>query len=119
MGFTNSPAEFQACMVFLLQDEIPEVAGVFIDDIPIKGPASYYLDKDGNPERIKENPEIWQFIWEHLNNLHHVLHRIGEAGGTVSGKKMQLCQTEVEVVGQKCCSDGRRPTDTWAQRIKD
>lgn len=112
MGFTNSPAKFQACMVFILQDEIPEVAGVFIDDIPVKGPSSHYLDKDGKEERLKENPDICRYMWEHLNDLHHVLHWIGEAGGTVSGKKMQLCKAEVEEVGQKCCCDGRMPTDT-------
>ena len=119
MGFTNSPAEFQACMVFLLEDEIPEVAGVFIDDIPIKGPVSHYLDEKGEEERVAENPGIRRFIWEHLNDLHHVLHRIGEAGGTVSGKKMQLCRADVEIVGQRCSQDGRMPTDTRTQRIKD
>ena len=119
MGFTNSPAEFQACMVFILQDEIPEVAGVFIDDIPIKGPTDRYLGADGEEETLAENPGIRRFMWEHLNDLHRILHRIGEAGGTVSGKKMQLCKTEVEIVGQKCSREGRRPTDTRAQRIKD
>lgn len=58
MGFTNSPAEFQKCMVFILQDEIPAVANVFIDDLPIKGPADDYLDEEGNPEVLKENPGI-------------------------------------------------------------
>jgi len=48
MGFTNSPSEFQACMVFILQDEIPEVADVFIDDVPIKGPTSRYVDSDNS-----------------------------------------------------------------------
>ena len=119
MGFTNSPAEFQACMVFLLQDEIPEVAGVFIDDVPIKGPANRYLDENGKEETIQENPGIRRFMWEHFNDLHRILHRIGEAGGTVSGKKMQLCKSEVEIVGQKCSREGRTPTDTRSQRIKD
>jgi len=119
MGFTNSPAEFQACMVFLLQDEIPKVAGVFIDDVPIKGPANRYLDQDGKEETLKENPGIRRYVWEHLQDLHRVLHRIGEAGGTVSGKKMQLCKPEVEIVGQKCSREGRTPTDTRAQRIRD
>ena len=58
MGFTNSPSEFQACMVFILQDEIPLVADVFIDDIPIKGPVKRYQDPDGKEESIKENPGI-------------------------------------------------------------
>ena len=119
MGFTNSPAEFQACMVFLLQDEIPEIADVFIDDIPIRGPKSRYLDSEGKEETLKENPGIRRFMWEHLNDLHRILHRIGEAGGTVSGKKMQLCRTEVEIVGQKCSREGRMPTNTRHQRITD
>ena len=119
MGFTNSPAEFQACMVFILEDEMPEVAGVFIDDIPIKGPINRYLNKEGVEETMPKNPGIRRFMWEHLNDLHRILHRIGEAGGTVSGKKMQLCQKEVEVVGQKCSRNGRLPTESRAQRVKD
>lgn len=118
MGFTNSPAKFQACMVFLLQGKIPEIAGVFIDKIPIKGPASRY-DKDGKEERLKDNPGICKFVWEHLNDLHQILHRIGEAGGTVSGKKMQLCKAEVKTVGQKYSNLGRTPMDLQAQRIRD
>ena len=47
MGYTNSPAEFQACMMFILQDEVPEKAGVFIDDVPIKGPPTRYVGQDG------------------------------------------------------------------------
>ena len=119
MGFTNSPSEFQACMVFILQDEIPGVADVFIDDVPIKGPTSRYVDSEGREECIPDNPGIRRYIWEHLNDLHRILHRIGEAGGTVSGKKMQLARFKVEIVGQQCSREGRKPTDTRAQRIKD
>jgi hypothetical protein len=64
-GFTNSPAEFQRCMLFILQDEIPDTANIFIDDLPIKGPAIQYLTKDGEPETLEENPGIRRFIWEH------------------------------------------------------
>lgn len=119
MGFTNSPAEFQASMLFILKEEIPNVADVFVDDIPIKGPASRYLDSEGKEETIKENPGIRRYMWEHLNDLHRILHRIGESGGTVSGKKMQLCRNEVEIVGQKCSREGRNPTNTRHQRITD
>jgi hypothetical protein len=35
MGYTNSPAEFQKCMTFILRDEIPDVANIFIDDLPV------------------------------------------------------------------------------------
>ena len=117
MGYTNSPAEFQACMMFILQDEVPEKAGVFIDDIPIKGPPTKYLGTDGQPERLTQNPGIRRYIWEHLNDVHRILHRIGEAGGTVSGKKMQLCLPEVEIVGHKCSSHGREPINTRTKKV--
>ena len=117
MGYTNSPAEFQACMTFILKDEIPHKAGVFIDDIPIKGPSTKYLDHKGREERIPQNPGIRRYIWEHLNDLHRILHRIGESGGTVSGKKMQLCLPEVEIVGHKCSSKGREPIDTRVKSV--
>ncbi|ETW86497.1 hypothetical protein HETIRDRAFT_307698, partial [Heterobasidion irregulare TC 32-1] len=38
MGYTNSPAEFQNSMSFVLQDEIPNKANIFIDDCGIQGP---------------------------------------------------------------------------------
>ena len=117
MGYTNSPAEFQACMMFILQHEVPEKAGVFIDDIPIKGPPTRYLGPDGQPERLSQNPGIRRFIWEHLNDVHRILHRIGEAGGTVSGKKMQLCSSEVEIVGHKCSSKGREPISARIKKV--
>ena len=117
MGYTNSPTEFQACMMFILQDEVPDKAGVFIDDIPIKGPPTKYLGPDGQPARLPQNPGIRRYIWEHLNDVHRILHRIGEAGGTVSGKKMQLCQAEVEIVGHKCSSKGREPINTRTKKV--
>ena len=118
MGYTNSPAEFQACMMFILQDEVPDKAGVFIDDIPIKGPPTKYIGPDGKEERIPQNPGIRKYVWEHLNDVHRILHRIGEAGGTVSGEKMQLCQPEVEIVGHRCSSKGREPIDTRTKKVK-
>ncbi|KAJ1305906.1 hypothetical protein OPQ81_010625 [Rhizoctonia solani] len=47
MGATNAMAKFQACMMFILQEEIPGVAGVFIDDMPIKGAKTRYEQGDG------------------------------------------------------------------------
>jgi len=35
-GYTNSPSEFQECMVFIFQDEIvKQTMNVFIDDVPM------------------------------------------------------------------------------------
>jgi hypothetical protein len=106
MGYTNSPAEFQKCMTFILQDEIPDVANIFIDDLPIKGPATQYLDRHGNPETLAENPGIRRFIWKHAQDVHRIMHQIKCAGATFSSKKTQICQPEVVIVGQKCSAEG-------------
>ena len=45
-------------MVLVLQDEIPDKANVFIDNLPFKGPTTQYLDDQGNPETTPENPGI-------------------------------------------------------------
>ena len=39
--------------------------------------------------------------------MHQILYRIGEAGGTVSTKKMQLCRAGVEIVGHWYSAKGR------------
>ena len=117
MGYANAPAEFQASMEFILEDEIPDVAGVFIDDIPIKGPPTRYLQPDGTEETLPENPGIRRYIWEHLNDVHRILHRLGEAGGTVAAKKLQLCKSKVSIVGHACSSEGREPVDDRAKKI--
>ena len=119
MGFTNSPAEFQKCMAFILQDEMPQCANVFIDDLPIKGPKTQYLDQEGKPETLAGNPQIRRFIWEHANDVHRIMHRIGHAGATFSAKKTQTCRPEVLVVGQKCNPLGRSPDDDKVKKVLD
>lgn len=117
MGYTNSPAEFQKCMVFILRDEIPNVANIFIDDLPIKGPASIYPDAHGNPETLKENPGIRRFVWEHAVDVNRIMHRIKQAGATFSTKKLQICLPEVLIVGTKCTPAGRLPDDLKIEKI--
>jgi len=117
MGYTNSPAEFQKCMTFILQDEIPHVANIFIDDLPIKGPKTQYLDKNGNPETLETNPGIRRFIWEHALDVHRVMHRIKCAGATFSPKKTQICRPHALIVGQKCTPEGRLPDDERVSKI--
>jgi hypothetical protein len=118
-GFTNSPAEFQKCMVFILQDEIPHVANIFIDDLPIKGPSTQYPDKDGKPETLKENPGIRRFIWEHACDVNRIMHRVKCAGVTFAPKKAQVCRQDVIIIGQKCTPQGRLPEDDKVQKVKD
>jgi len=117
MGYTNSPAEFQKCMTFILQDEIPHVANIFIDDLPIKGPKTMYLDKKGKPETLIENPGIRRFIWEHAKDVHRVMHRIKCAGATFSPKKTQICRPHAVIVGQKCTPEGRLPDDDRVSKV--
>ena len=116
-GFTNSPAEFQACMSFILQHEIPHKANIFIDDLPIKGPASQYKDQNGQPEVLAANPGIRRFIWEHANDVHRIVHRVGHAGGTFSPAKVQLARPEVLIVGQKCTPEGRLPDTQKVEKV--
>ena len=119
MGFTNSPAEFQACMAFILQDEMPDVADIFIDDLPIKGPKTIYPDDNGNPEVLKENPGIRRFIWEHAQDVHRIMHRIGHAGGTFSPSKIQLARREAIILGHKCTPEGRVPDPLTIDKVKN
>ena len=79
-GFTNAPAEFQKCISIILQEEIPNTANIFIDDLPIKGPESQYSDSEGKPETLKENPGIRRYIWEHAQDVHQIMHKIKMAG---------------------------------------
>lgn len=117
-GYTNSPAEFQACMSFILGPEMPK-ANIFIDDLPIAGPKTTYPDENGEPERIPENPGIRRFVWEHLQDVHRVMHRIGHAGGTFSGKKFQIARPEVLIVGHRCNADGRLPDLSRISKVVD
>jgi hypothetical protein len=119
MGYTNSPAEFQNCMTFILRDEIPAVANIFIDDLPIKGPATTYPDEEGNPETLKENPGIRRFVWEHALDVNRIMHRVKQAGATFSASKCQICLPEVLIVGQKCTPEGRLPDEDKVKKILD
>jgi transposase InsO family protein len=117
MGYTNAPAEFQKCTSFVLQDEIPHVANVFIDDLPVKGPKSTYPDEEGDPEVLEENPGIRRFIWEHAVDVHRIMHRIKDVGATFSATKIQLCLPDVLIVGQRCTPEGRLPDTEKVSKI--
>ena len=117
MGYTNAPTEFQKCTSFVLQDEIPHVANVFIDDLPIKGPKSIYPDDEGNPQVLEENSGIRRFIWEHAVDVHRVMHRIKHVGATFSATKIQICLPDVLIVGQRCVPDGRLPDTEKVSKI--
>jgi hypothetical protein len=64
-----------------------------------KGPTSRYETPEGGYEAVKGNSGIQWFIWEHLNDVHRVLRRLGHAGATVSAKKVFVAVPEVIVLG--------------------
>ncbi|KAJ1304034.1 hypothetical protein OPQ81_008442 [Rhizoctonia solani] len=116
MGTTNAMAEFQACMTFILQAEIPDLVAVFVDDCAVKGPKTHYELGDSY-EVLDANPGIRRFIWEHAQDVHRVLHRIGHAGATVSAPKLQLAISECHLLGSVCMYDGRVPDESKVSKI--
>ncbi|KAK4701125.1 hypothetical protein P7C70_g5112, partial [Phenoliferia sp. Uapishka_3] len=113
-GATNSVAEYQRVMVHVLAEEIPEYAGVFVDDVGIKGPTTIY---DNEP--IKENPGIRRFIWEYAVTLERVLFRIEEAGLTISGPKAAVVVPALNIVGTVCSLEGRSMSKASKNKIAD
>jgi hypothetical protein len=118
MGYTNSMQIQQGDLTFLLQDEIPEVAALFVDDVPVKGPASRYEVKD-NFKTIPENPGICWFVWEHLNDANRIIQRIKHTSGTFSGPKLCLCTPTTTIVGHLCTYKGRLPDTSRIQKVLD
>ena len=104
-------------MTMILHDEIPQKANIFIDDLPIKGPKTQYLDEEGNPEVLKENPGIQRFIWEHALDVHRMMHKVTCAGATFAAAKAQICLPEVLIIGQICNAQGRSPDTKKVDKI--
>lgn len=119
MGYTNSVQIMQGDVTFILQAEIPHITQPFIDDVAVKGPTTRYENSDGTFELHAGNPGIRRFVWEHLNNVHRIIHRMGHHGGTFSGKKLEMCVPEVIIVGHRCTYKGREVVQEKLQVITD
>ena len=117
-GATNAVAIFHGDVTFILTPEIPNVAKPFLDNIAIKGSVSHYETKDGGYDTIPENTGIRRFIWEHLNDVHRILHRFKHAGATASAPKLFIATPEVIVLSHKCTYEGRIPDDSKMAKIR-
>ena len=116
--FTHGLVElFHGHITYILQDEILEKARPFIDDIVIQGGRTKYLDKNGVPETIAENPGVRRYVYEHLGDLNCILHRLRKVGVTISAKKILLCVPEISILGHKCNQDGRIPDDSHVAKV--
>ena len=58
MGWTNSVPIFHDDVTCILQPEIPDFTIPYIDDVPVKGPATWYEPEDGTYETVPKNPGI-------------------------------------------------------------
>ena len=117
-GSTNAVAIFHGDVTFILEPEIPNIAKPFLDDTVVMGPRSRYETLGGGYETIPNNTGIRRFIWEHLNDVHRVMHRLGHAGATVSAKKIFLAVPEVIVLGHKCTYEGRIPDESKVTKVR-
>ena len=50
MGWPNSVPVLHDDVTYILQPEIPHVMQPYIDNIPVKGPATRYIKEDGEPK---------------------------------------------------------------------
>ena len=119
MGWTNSVPIFHDDVTFILRDEIPANAAVYVDDVMTKGPTTDYRLPDGSFETIPENPGIRRFVWEHLSVDNRVIRRIAHAGGTFSGPKAWPCIDERVLVGSRCTPLGRLPERERVDAIRN
>ncbi|MBW0477808.1 hypothetical protein O181_017523 [Austropuccinia psidii MF-1] len=111
---TSSVAVYQAQMNWIIQEEIPEHLGIFIDDGGIKGPRSTYQH-----EKLKENPLIRRFVWEYAVTLGRILFRIEEAGLTISESKCACCVPALDIVGHVVSLCGRKISKPKINKIQN
>lgn len=69
MGWTNSVPIFYENVTYILKEEISEYILTYINDIPVKKPATIYEKKDETCEMLISNSGIRKFIFEHLNTV--------------------------------------------------
>ena len=88
--------------MFILKDEILNITFSYINDVLIKESLIKYELLDNMYETISKNPNINQFIWEHLNNINHILQRIKVIEGTFFEVKLVIVVLEVVIVDHTC-----------------
>jgi len=119
MGYTNVVQVYQSDMSFILQEEISDYTYPFIDDLPIKGVVECYEHPDGTYETILDNLGIRRFIWEHLQNVYHILQCFKVVNIMISAKKFVLAAPNATIVGHKCTFKGCIPHDNKVQKFRN
>ena len=73
MGWTNAVPVFHDDVTHILQPEVPQFNIPYIDNVPVHRPATTYQNNNGVFKTIPENSCIRCFIWEHFQNLNHIV----------------------------------------------
>jgi hypothetical protein len=117
MGWTNSVPIFHNDITSIVQPKIPKTTVPYINNIPIRGPATRYLLPDGSEEQIPKNMGIHCFVWEHFQGLNWVIQCVKYCGSTFSRYKLLLCAKEIMAVSHCCTPQGRLPGQTRIAKI--
>ena len=116
-GWTDAMAIFHSDVIFILQPEIPDPTVPFMDDTSIKGPATHYEIKGGGYKTILANPQICCFIWEHVSDIHCILHHFLCTGATISTTKLFIAMPEITILRHKCNYEGHISNDSKIDKI--
>ena len=73
MEWTNAVPIFHDDITHILQPKVLKYAIPYINDVPIRSPASTYQNNDGAFETIPENSGIHHFVWEHFQNVNRIV----------------------------------------------
>ncbi|KAF8233730.1 hypothetical protein L208DRAFT_1554749, partial [Tricholoma matsutake] len=96
MGCTNLVPILHDDVTFILQPKVPHITIPYIDDVAgCKGLKSQYRMIVRSYETITDNPCIQRFIWEHFENLNHIVQHMKHCGGTFSGPKLFACVLKI------------------------
>src|SRR6266850_4703963 len=118
-GWTNTVAIFHDDISFLLTPKIPHIAHSFVNNCTIKGLPTCYKTNDGGYNTIPENPGIRKFIWQHLQDVHRILHHLCTAGATISAKKIIIASPKIIILGHKCTYEGCIPNNLKITHVRD
>jgi len=117
MGWSNSVPIFHEDVVHILQPKIPHVTNLYINDVGINGLKTMYPTVDGTLEVLSGNPGIRCFVFEHFQNINHVVQQMKYSGGTFSGAKSFLYIESFTIVGHCCTLQGCLPDEGHVAKI--
>ena len=90
MCWTHAVPIFHDDILHILQPEVPKYTIPYINNVPICSPVTMYQASNGTFKAILENSSILHFIWEHFQNLNHIVQWMKYCGRTFSNKEVSI-----------------------------